>query len=94
MTDEQIRCALDEYQATLERLNASPEQFPHERQGPQPAEGRNHAASMIPRMREMVDDPAQREKLMRWMGFLQGVLWLTGVYTMHQLRDHNRPPST
>lgn len=33
----------------------------------------------------------QREKLMRWLGFMQGALYATGVYTIDQLRTHNKP---
>ena len=31
-----------------------------------------------------------REKAMRWIGFIQGALWVLGVYTIDQMRDHNR----
>jgi hypothetical protein len=31
------------------------------------------------------------EKFMRWLGFMQGVLWAEGLYTIEQLKDHNRP---
>lgn len=34
----------------------------------------------------------QLEKAFRWLGFVQGVLWVTGVYTIDELRAHNRPP--
>lgn len=30
------------------------------------------------------------EKAMRWLGFIQGVLWMNGVYTIEQMKDHNR----
>lgn len=30
------------------------------------------------------------EKAMRWLGFVQGVLWAEGVLTIDQMRDHNR----
>jgi hypothetical protein len=66
----------------------------------------DHLASMIPTMRTMLDemeaiDPmvfeayedhaALREKFMRWLGFMQGVLYSEGVYTIDQMKDHNRP---
>ena len=29
-------------------------------------------------------------KCNRWLGFVQGVLWMSGIYTIDQLRDHVR----
>jgi hypothetical protein len=31
------------------------------------------------------------EKAMRWLGFMQGVLWAGGYYTLNDLRKHNAP---
>ena len=36
-------------------------------------------------------DAHQRDKVMRWLGFVQGVLWSLGVYTVADLRQHNAP---
>lgn len=30
------------------------------------------------------------EKIMRWLGFVQGVLWATGFYSIEQMKDDNR----
>lgn len=35
--------------------------------------------------------PAEADKFNRWLGFVQGVLWTGGVYTIDQMRDHTRP---
>lgn len=29
------------------------------------------------------------EKVFKWLGFIQGVLWIMGVYTVEELKDHN-----
>lgn len=29
-------------------------------------------------------------KAMRWLGFIQGVLWAEHVFTVHDLKEHNR----
>lgn len=34
---------------------------------------------------------AQREKFMRWLGYMQGVLSCNGVYTIDEMRRHNMP---
>lgn len=32
---------------------------------------------------------SKREKAHRWLGFIQGVLWLSGVYTLDELKEHS-----
>ncbi len=39
------------------------------------------------------DVPADLEKAMRWLGFVQGVLWSTGVRTIDQMRKDNTRPA-
>jgi hypothetical protein len=29
------------------------------------------------------------EKGCRWLGFIQGVLWMENIYTIDQMREHN-----
>lgn len=31
------------------------------------------------------------EKAFRWLGFVQGVLWCEGIYSIDQMKEHNRP---
>ena len=35
-------------------------------------------------------DLTEIEKAMRWLGFIQGVLWICGIYTIDEMREHNR----
>ncbi len=32
-----------------------------------------------------------REKAMRWLGFLQGAFWRCGRFTLDELKNHSRP---
>jgi hypothetical protein len=34
------------------------------------------------------------EKVFRWLGFLQGILWATGIFTINEMRAHNRSEPT
>jgi len=54
-------------------------------------EEETHLHTMIPKMEEMAqhNDYVTREKLMRWIGFMQGVLWAQGAYTIDDLREMN-----
>ncbi len=45
-----------------------------------------HLVGMVPKMEEMEDV----EKLMRWFGFMQGVLWVSEEFTLEQLKGHNK----
>lgn len=41
---------------------------------------------------EVLSNPEFSEgKAKRWLGFVQGVLWTTGVRTVEQMKDDNRP---
>jgi hypothetical protein len=36
-------------------------------------------------------DEGRIEKAMRWLGFLQGVLWESGEFSLDDLKNHSRP---
>jgi hypothetical protein len=31
------------------------------------------------------------EKACRWLGFIQGCLWTNGIYSIEELKNHNKP---
>lgn len=49
-----------------------------------------HVLYMIGKMREHLSDPSKIEKSMRWLGFIQGVLWVCHVATIEEMKDDNR----
>lgn len=53
-------------------------------------EALQHLLEMFPQMREFVRD-GRREKLMRWLGWVQGVLFMCGIYTLEEMKAHNMP---
>jgi hypothetical protein len=50
----------------------------------------DHVAEMIPKAIEFFQE-RRREKGFRWLGFIQGVLWMEKIYTIQEMKDHNRP---
>ena len=43
--------------------------------------------------RQIADDFVANDKIEkanRWLGFIQGVLWIEGIFTIAQLREHSR----
>lgn len=49
-----------------------------------------HLLSMFQKMRQLAAEE-RTEKLMRWLGFVQGVLWVRGYYSIDELKAHNAP---
>ncbi len=33
----------------------------------------------------------RKEKANRWLGFVQGALWAQDIYTIEEMKEHNRP---
>lgn len=48
-----------------------------------------HALGMCAQIQDLMGDD-EREKAMRWLGFLQGVLYCNGIYTIEEMKTHNR----
>jgi hypothetical protein len=36
-------------------------------------------------------EEGRKEKSNRWLGFIQGALWAQDIYTIEEMKDHNRP---
>lgn len=51
-----------------------------------------HVSEMLPQMRVFVAE-GRREKLMRWLGWVQAVLVLNDFYTLEEVKEHNMPDS-
>ncbi len=47
-----------------------------------------YVLDMICRMNDFTEE--DEGKANRWLGFIQGVLWSGGVYTIDEMREHNR----
>ncbi len=52
----------------------------------------SHLKYICVKAQEFVEE-GRIEKAMRWLGFIQGVLWSRGYYTLDQLKNHSRPDS-
>jgi hypothetical protein len=49
-----------------------------------------HLKYMCVEAQKFVDE-GRVEKAMRWLGFLQGVLWESGEFSLDDLKEHSRP---
>lgn len=50
-----------------------------------------HCHSMLDKMIDFVHEE-RMNKVFRWLGFIQGVLWVNRIFTLSDLKNHNRSP--
>lgn len=48
-----------------------------------------HCHTMLIQMERLLEQ-GKIEKAFRWLGFVQGCLWCTGLYTIDDMREDNR----
>lgn len=97
MKDEKISIALKKYHEHLEKLEAEMREVDYDARLPykkitldhNKKAALDHLLSMIPKMEKFIKE-GQREKFFRWLGFMQGVLWSFGEFSLNDLRNHNR----
>jgi hypothetical protein len=51
-----------------------------------------HLVKMCQTVQEMLSKEAELDKVNRWLGFIQGVLWCEGLFSINEMREHNREP--
>ncbi|HPL01420.1 MAG TPA: hypothetical protein PLE96_00535 [bacterium] len=89
MTGDQIVAATDKYDRELEKEEIPIAEHPHDIVCMMRRAALAHLRTMFPKMVQFVSED-KIEKAMRWLGFVQGVLWVCGVYTLEQLKADNR----
>ncbi len=89
MTGDQIVAATDRYDRELEKEEIPIAEHPHDIVCMMRRAALAHLRTMFPKMVQFVSED-KIEKAMRWLGFVQGVLWVCGVYTLEQLKADNR----
>lgn len=89
MTGDQIVAATDRYDRELEKEEIPVAEHPHDIVCMMRRAALAHLRTMFPKMVQFVSED-KIEKAMRWLGFVQGVLWVCGVYTLEQLKADNR----
>jgi len=50
----------------------------------------NHIRWMLNEIPKIIDIPCKMEKVNRWLGFIQGSLWMGEFYTIEEMKSHNR----
>lgn len=86
MTPEKMVATIDYYSRYIQELGIEADPYPHNRVVRNPRLALGHLLSMTPKMRQLVEG-GRRDKFMRWLGFLQGALWMAGHETIDELKD-------
>lgn len=64
--------------------------YPHDKLLKSKEDGLSHCSGMIGKIFTFMEENKMR-KTFRWLGFIQGVLWALGFYTLDELMNHSRP---
>lgn len=48
-----------------------------------------YCTTMVPRALEFIEE-GEIDKAHRWLGFIQGVMWVEKIYTLEELKEHSR----
>jgi len=90
------------YRQLLDNHGIKPQAYPHDRliTIPDAIEPLEHCSQMLPKIEEMATKlvtchQEEKEELVakinRWLGFVQGILFQSGLCTIDDLKNHNRP---
>ncbi len=90
MDADKVREVINIYRKKFEELGVPKKSFPHDKAPIMKNEHLAHCHKMLGEMEIFVQEN-RMEKVFRWLGFIQGVLWSTGVYSIEELKNHNRP---
>lgn len=88
MTKEKVLELCDFYHAELSRLGAVAEKANENRSGDTVGlcAARNHLAWACEYTKKLANE--KLKIAIQWIGFIQGSLWMTGDFTIEELREH------
>jgi len=90
MTEKKIVEALDKCIEVLKDKLQQPKEYVNKDKLPvEVSDYLDHCYFMAEKAKDFL--PNRREKLMRWLGFIQGVLWTRGIMTIEELKNMNKP---
>ncbi len=88
MTSSDILKVVEMYIGILERKGIYPINYPHNEILNTTSTALNHCLGMLYEIKQFIQKDA--EKAHRWLGFIQGMLWANQIFTIEDLKNHNR----
>lgn len=89
MTAEKLREVISAYRAQFEQMEIAAVPYPNEEFLDTPEHGFQHCHGMLDQMEQFIAE-GRTEKAYGWLCFIQGLLWRDRIYTLGELRNHNR----
>ena len=89
MDAKKVRDVLDLYRVRLTSMGIGQDDYPHGDYLISQTQALAHCHRMLCKMEGFIEEQ-RMDKVFRWLGFVQGVLWSCGVFTLDELKDHNR----
>ncbi len=90
MDAPKIREIISIYRKYLKEWPVVPRDLPHNLRAPSSLGAYAHCLGMLDKMEKFLEE-GRFEKAMRWLGFIQGVFWCTGAFSLEELMNHSRP---
>jgi len=90
MTADRIKQVVGAYQQELAAQGVTAERCETSGVLPSQTVALRHVQWMLGEIQAMLENGTDLEKIGRWLGFVQGTLWLAGRKTIDQMRDDNR----
>jgi len=90
MTPEKYREVIEAYERFFKEIGLKKIKYHHDRLIFSKIEGLSHCYGMLDKMLVFLEEE-RFDKLNRWLGFVQGCLWLSSKNSLEELRNHNRP---
>jgi hypothetical protein len=93
MNKEQVIKVAQDYQKDLVDIGAEALRFPGDVNAPSSAQALDHVLWMCTEVQRFAQED-KLEKAMRWLGFIQGVLWALGEENIEKLKKDNYSEKT
>ena len=90
MTKDKLKETLGVYRNYFEEQQTGKKKIPADKNPQSNIEALEYMHAMLDEMEEFLKE-GRIEKFHRWLGFLQGNLWRMGIFTLEELKNHNRP---
>lgn len=90
MTPQKVQQVINVYRRKFKKLGIKKADYPHDEPVDSKQLALEHCHGMLEKMEKFIQEK-RMDKVFRWFGFLQGVLWFSQIYTLDELKNHSRP---
>lgn len=89
MKGGKVQQSITIYRRKFEELGVGKADYPREELLDSPERGLEHCHAMLDKMEGFIRED-RIDKVLRWLGFVQGCLWSQRINTIAELASHNR----